>query len=78
MTQWKIKDNMCHSKLICLVPLYVPTCSSLLSSVFLRNEFKRPPMSKQEAEVKVECMGGLAGECYKMENYYVCFAVEYD
>ena len=33
-------------------------------------------MSKQKDEVKAESMGGLLGECYKMEDYYVYSAVE--
>ena len=33
-------------------------------------------MSKQKDEIKAESMGGLLGECYKMDDYYVYSAVE--
>lgn len=60
-----------HSKLIFFAPLYVPKCSSLLSSVFLRNEFKGPQMSKLKGDAKAEYMS----EYYRMENDHVCFLV---
>lgn len=78
MTKVEDKNNITCSKWIYFALLYVPKYSPLLSSVFCRNELKRPPKSKTKDEVKAESLSDLVGKCYRMENYCVYFQVMWD